>query len=82
MTLFARIAIPNLVLWTILSNKRHPDYGSNDCDEALSEELRNHHGVLLHLDFHQKGSEVQRRLLAVLGSLSFPTGISPLAKIY
>ena len=38
--------------------KRHSDSVSNDSDNALSEELRNHHGVLLYLDFHQKGSEV------------------------
>ena len=54
----ARIAVPNLVLWTSLSKKRHPDYVSNDCDNALSVELLNLHGVRLHLDFYQKGSEV------------------------
>ena len=57
MTLFARIAILDLVLWTILPTKRDLDYVSNDCDSALSEDLCNHHGAL-HLDFHQKGSEV------------------------
>ena len=59
MTLFARMAILNLVLWTFFSNnKRHPDSVSNDCANALSEELCNHHGVLLHLDFHQKDQVV------------------------
>ena len=58
MTLFVRIAILNLVLCTILSNKRLPDYVSNDCDNVLSDELCNHQGILLHLDFHHKSSEV------------------------
>ena len=49
-----------------MSNERHPDFASNDFDNALSEELCTHHGVLLHLNFHQQGSEVHRRLLAVL----------------
>ena len=39
----------------ILTNKRHPENVSNDCDNALSEKSCNHHGVLLHLNFHQKG---------------------------
>ena len=41
MTLFVRIAILNLVFCTILSNKRLPDYVSNDCDNVLSDELCN-----------------------------------------
>ena len=54
-TLFAKSAIPDLVLGIILSNKRHPDYVSNDCGSALFEELCNHHCVLLHRSLQQKG---------------------------
>ena len=80
MTLFARFAIPNLVLLTILPTKRHRDAVSNDCDNALSEELRNHHGVLLHLDFHRKEFRVAKKTACRALSLSFPPGISPLPR--
>ena len=54
MTLFAKIAIRDLVLGRLLPKKRHPDYVSNDCDSAPLEELCDHHGVPLHQDLHQK----------------------------
>ena len=41
----SKIAILDLVLWIILSNRRYLDCVSNTCDNALSEESCNYHGV-------------------------------------
>ena len=50
----ARIAILDLVLGIILSNKRHPDYVSSCCDSALSRELCSNHWAHLHLDLPKR----------------------------
>ena len=71
MIVFSRIAILNLELGIILFRTRCLDFVSNGCDNALSEESCHHHRVPFHLDFHQKDSEVWRRLLALFCRLLF-----------
>ena len=78
---FARIAILDLVLGTILPYRRHLDHVSNCCDSALSWELCNQHEVLLHRNLSQKGSVVRRRLFAVLCRFHVHPEISPFSGI-
>ena len=47
MTLFAKIAILDLLLVIILPDKRYPDYVSNDCGGALSGEWCNQKGQVV-----------------------------------